>query len=105
MPDAAARRDSSSSGMWQRSMCVSLVARHGGATSSQIGPTFHGQRSANGHALGGRDEETPGSLRTAGEIAFSPSISGTAERSMWVYGWYGGAYTSSAVPTSHSSPR
>ena len=57
----------------------------------QIGPIFHGQRSVNGQALSGRSDATPGSLRTAGEIVFSPSISGTAESSMCVYGWYGGA--------------
>ena len=82
--DSAARRESSSSGMWQRSAWVSLVARHGGSTSSQTGPTFQGQRSANGHALAGRYDDTPGSLRTAGEIVLSPSISGTAESSMCV---------------------
>ena len=87
MAEASARRASSSSGMWQRSLCPSLVARQGGSTSSQIGPTFHGQRSANGHALGGREEAAPGSPRTAAETGFSPSISGTAESSMCVYGW------------------
>ena len=77
--------------MWQRSACPPPASRQGGSTSSQIGPTFHGQRSANGHALAGRDEASPGSVRTAAETTFSLSISGTAERSMWVYGWYGGA--------------